>query len=85
MEESNEVKQFLNQYYEKVDDDKAKIGSELLFSHFKNVHRETKMRKDAFKNLVIDAGFRYNKTNKGAMFYNIKKTEYNNEDNSDDG
>lgn len=84
MEESNEVKQFLNQYYEKVDDDKAKVGSEILFTHFKNVYRETKMRKDAFKNLVIDAGFRWDKTKKGNVFLNIKKRELNDSEDSDD-
>lgn len=85
MEESNEVKQFLNQYYEKVEDDViAKVGSEILFTHFKNVYRETKMRKDAFKNLVVDAGFRWNKGNKRAEFHNIKRRDNNDGEDSDD-
>jgi len=75
MAESNEVKTFLNEFYEKCEDDKAKISASLLYAHFKAVYRETKMRKDVFKNAVIDEGFRWKRENKGCFHYNIKRKE----------
>lgn len=84
MNESNEVKTFLNDYYEKVADDKAKISSQILYNHFKVIYRETKMRKDIFKKLVEDEGFRWKRENKGCFHYNLKKKEYNDESEDDD-
>ena len=82
MDDSNDVKSFLDEYYEKTADDKAKISSSILYAHFKCVYRENKMRKDVFKNAVIDEGFRWKRENKGSFHYNIKAKEI--EDSDDD-
>lgn len=84
MNESNEVKTFLNDFYEKVADDKAKISSQNLYTHFKMIYRETKMRKDIFKKMVEEEGFRWKRENKGCFHYNLKKKEYNDESEEDD-
>ena len=76
MAESNEVKSFLEEHYEKVADDKAKISASVLYAHFKMLYRETKMRKDTFKKLVEEEGFRWKKENKGNFHYNIKEKDF---------
>ncbi len=73
MAESNEVKSFLEENYEKVADDTAKISACVLYAHFKMFNRETKMRKDTFKKLVEEEGFRWKKESKGRFHYNIKE------------
>lgn len=82
MNDSNDVKSFIDEYYEKTTDDKAKINSSHLYDHFRVVYRQTKMRKEVFKNAIEDLGFRWKKENKGNFFYNIKAKEE--EESSDD-
>jgi len=72
MAESNEVKSFLEENYEKVADDTAKISASVLYANFRMLNRETKMRKDTFKKLVEEEGFRWKKESKGNFHYNIK-------------
>ena len=72
MAESNEVKSFLEENYEKVADDTAKISASVLYANFRMLNRETKMRKDTFKKLVEEEGFRWKKESKGNFNYNIK-------------
>lgn len=72
MAESNEVKSFLEENYEKVADDTAKISASVLYANFRMLNRETKMRKDTFKKLVEEEGFRWKKESKSNFHYNIK-------------
>ena len=80
MDDRNDVKSFIDEYYEKTTDDKAKISSSHLYTHFKCVYRENKMRKEVFKNAVEDEGFRWKKENKGRFFYNIKAKDLEDSD-----
>lgn len=73
LDECNEVKNFLNTYYIKIDNVDKKIKSSDLYNDFKCKYRDTKITTQGFKTAVINEGYMYKAMNNGRYFLHIEQ------------
>ncbi len=73
LDECNEVKNFLNDNYIKIDDETEKIKSSDLYTSFKCKYRETKVSPQAFKTAVVNEGFTWKKEKSGRYYHYIQE------------